>query len=130
MDDVLDNHYRLMNIIYQWTMDRICLILRRTNLKFIKPMGGWHILLDFSYYRNKLGVKNGIDLCEYLLNRCGIICYPGESYGIGGLNACFGLTELEINERITVDNIQYNLDNIIMSITMGIAILTDFLNNL
>ena len=129
-DEVLDNHYRLMNIIYQWTMDRISIILRRTNLKFIKPMGGWHILLDFSYYRNKIGVKNGIDLCEFLLNRFGIICSPGENYGIGGLNACFGLTELEIGEHITVDNIQYDLDKIIMSITMGIVVLTNFLNNL
>ena len=127
---ILNNHYRLMNIIYQWTMEKIGLILRRTKLKFIKPMGGWHILLDFSHYRNKLEVTNGVDLCEFLLNRYGIISVPGENYGIGGLNICLAFTELEIDKHITLDNIQYNLDTIIMSITMGIAILTNFLNNL
>lgn len=58
-------------------------ILRKGNILLNNPTGGFYLFIDFSLLQEKLhkrGITNSIQLCERLLNECGVAILPGSDF--------------------------------------------------
>lgn len=58
--------------------------LRNKQLTMPSPKGGFYLFVNFEYYREKLkakGILTSYELCEALLNECGIAILPGSDFG-------------------------------------------------
>lgn len=58
-------------------------ILREGNVQVNDPTGGFYLFLDFTMLKDKLskrGITNGDELCEKLLEECGVAILPGVDF--------------------------------------------------
>lgn len=58
-------------------------ILREGNIEVNDPTGGFYLFLDFGKKKDtflKKGIRNGDELCEKLLEECGIAILPGADF--------------------------------------------------
>jgi aspartate aminotransferase len=58
-------------------------VLREGNIQVNDPTGGFYLFLDFTMLSKKLharGILNGQDLCEKLLEECGVAILPGSDF--------------------------------------------------
>lgn len=82
--------------IFKAMIEKVCLLLDKTDVKYIKPKSAWYIFLDFENYRSKLeniGIKNNNDLNYYLLNK-GFISVGGNNFGHNTLSCRVSLVDL------------------------------------
>ncbi|HLF47393.1 MAG TPA: aminotransferase class I/II-fold pyridoxal phosphate-dependent enzyme [Chitinophagaceae bacterium] len=62
---------------------KIAQILKEGNIQVNDPTGGFYLFLDFEKLKGKLnkkGIKNGTELCERLLEECGVAILPGVDF--------------------------------------------------
>jgi aspartate aminotransferase len=58
-------------------------VLRAGNVNVNDPTGGFYLFLDFTALKEKLfsrGIQNAADLCEKMLNECGVAILPGTDF--------------------------------------------------
>lgn len=58
--------------------------LEETKIKITTPQACWYIWLDFSNYEKqleKVGIKDNIELTNYLTKKNGIVTVPGKAFG-------------------------------------------------
>jgi aspartate aminotransferase len=111
-------HCNMSIEIYKYISNKVCELLKITDIKFVRPNSSWYIFLNFDNYEKKLlsiDIKSSRDLCSYLIDKIGLISVPGESFNTKGLNLRMSLVDFEI--IIKENNIQkFNIDNIIEGI--------------
>jgi aspartate/methionine/tyrosine aminotransferase len=89
-------HYSKSNSIFSHISREMCNILRGSKLKFVEPNSAWYILIDFEAYKlglNQLGIYNGIELSNYLLEKLQILTVAGEHFAINGLYIRFSFVD-------------------------------------
>ena len=70
------------------------------HLTIPKPVGGFYILPDFSYYRKPLkahGINNDEELCRILLEDTGIAILPGSVFGFDSSRLLTRLSYVDFN---------------------------------
>ena len=57
-----------------------------SNIKCCMPKGAFYAMPNVSYYlqNNKIGIKDSIELCEYLLKKFKVAVVPGAAFGAEG----------------------------------------------
>ena len=120
---ILQDHSFLLNKIFKEITNRVCLILDKSKLKYVKPTAAWYFFVNFDYYKDKLNINNSYDLSEYFLDKFGIVSVAGECFNSPGLNLRLSLVDININE---LDNYDIAFCHIIE----GFNILVDHLNSI
>ena len=121
--DIINNHCKYQNNIYSTLVSKVCNILDKSNLKYVKPNAAWYIFINFDYYKEKITVDNSIKLNNFLLDKFGIVGVAGECFNSKGLNIRFSLVEIDTN----------NLDDFDLAfkkILEGFNILVKYFNSL
>lgn len=107
----------------------ICDKLRESQIEFNDNNSSWYLFLNFKKYGeklNKIGIHNGIDLTEYLINTYGIVMVAGEYFSYDGIVTRMSLVDIDDIDNIDVNNIEKNCSKMIN----GISVLLHFLNQL
>jgi aspartate aminotransferase len=79
IENYLSHVRRILAMVGQHTAS----VLRRGNIIVNDPTGGFYLFLDFTGSWENLsarGIMNGTDLCEALLNDCGVAILPGSDF--------------------------------------------------
>ena len=100
------NHYIQSSKIYNSIADKICSILNKSELIYVKPNAAWYIFINFDHYKTELNflhIFDGKDLSIFLLNKLKILTVPGESFNINGLNLRFSFIDFKYNIDQTDD---------------------------
>lgn len=120
----IDKTRNIFNIVMNYTYNRLT---NETQLMIVKPESAWYIFLNFDFYRFKLiekNINNSIELVDSLIKKKGIICVPGQKFGLN--NYTVRLSCIEINKD-KLDESFYIWAN---KIVIGITTLIEFINEL
>ena len=119
---VIAQHFTISTKIYKLIAKKVCTILAKHNIDFIKPNACWYLFVNFDKYRNQLAphnIHNSADLCLYLLNSIGFVSVGGESFNCTGLNLRLSLVDFDVvihEKNNTYENL--NIARIITGINM------------
>ena len=92
-------------------------LLSAYDLQLVKPDGGFYALVDFAHYKTALqqhGIVTAQDLCEQMLEQCGVAGLPGSDFGLSdGLLMRLALVDFDSRELLqqTMQNDDGQLPN-------------------
>jgi aspartate/methionine/tyrosine aminotransferase len=75
-----DSYYEGLGRAYQERRDVFLAALSETGLPFTTPQGAYYTLVDVSAIRDKLGLRDDVEVCRELVLRAGVAAVPGSSF--------------------------------------------------
>lgn len=70
---------------YKRNIDVVCQVLRRAGLQVFSPEGAFYVWANCEGVCNKLQLSGSTELCERLLEECGVACVAGSDFDeVGG----------------------------------------------
>jgi aspartate/methionine/tyrosine aminotransferase len=119
--ELYKEHYTQSTSIYCYISNEINNILRKSKLKYVEPNAAWYMLIDFEAYKlglNQLGIYNGIELSNYLLEKLQILTVAGEHFAINGLYIRFSFVDFSYiigqNEPLDISKMIEGIQSLVM----------------
>ena len=114
--------------LYSYIISELKPFLDNNYLEYPGIDAAWYVYLDFEHYReslSKLGVQDGIQLSQYLMENYHIITVAGQHFSDDGLRLRFALVDFDFDLE-TEDIQSVNLENM----KEGLRVLNNFLDSL
>lgn len=126
------NHCNLNNKIYKFVVNRTNDILSKSKLKYIKPESSWYIFLDFSNYAillKKIGIENSIQLCNFIINKIGLVSVAGKHFNVNTLTLRVSLISVDLT-CINYVNQNFDKEKLFLHMEEGFNKLVELLKNM
>ena len=127
IDNYIEHQLTILRKVGQYCCDK----LNAANLRVHKPMGGFYLFVDFSFYKEQLvarGIKSSTQLCEALLSEAKVALLPGGAFG---MKADAFVTRLAyVDFEPPIDGKEFDLEVHGQNIMTGINSMTTWLSQL